>query len=173
MEKECRKTLILMRGVPSSGKSYRAKQLANNDLSIIFSADLFFGTTKEEYIRNWNREKLYSAHCWCQDGVLQAMRANKPLVIVDNTNTTIKEMRPYAKMAADYGYEIRIEEPTSSWWLEHVAYLNDKNQHKDKIEAFAQLLTEKNKETHGVPYETLLAMLNRYHINVTPLDLAS
>ena len=54
---ENKKTLVLMRGCPSSGKSFRAKQLAAGE-DIICSADHFFGLTAEEYVANWCVEKL-------------------------------------------------------------------------------------------------------------------
>lgn len=165
--------LYILRGPPASGKSYRAKQLANahEDFGLIYSADSYFGVTTEEYIRNWSRDKLFLAHKWCQDGVLQAMESKKPVIIVDNTNTTLKEMKPYAALACKFGYKIQIEEPRSSWWLENVGFLSDKKKNQAQIEAFAQLLADKNKETHGVPYETILAMLNRYQVQVIVEDL--
>lgn len=68
------KVLILMRGVPASGKSYRALELAGADPSIIHSADYFFGATPEEYVANWSIEKLGLAHNQCKKNVRLLMQ---------------------------------------------------------------------------------------------------
>jgi predicted kinase len=166
--------LILMRGLPASGKSYRARELANGDESVICSADHFFGRTKEEYVANWTKEKLHIAHRVCQRKVQGMMQRQLPLVIVDNTNTCIAEMMPYFDMAVQYRYRVQIEEPTSPWWVNDIApYLLDKALHKDKLEAAARLLTEKNQETHCVPLESIQKMLNRYQPMVLFSDLVN
>ena len=50
-------------------------------------------------------------------------------VIVDNTNTEIWQMLPYAKMALSYRYRISIEEPNTVWKL-NVRELARRNRHK-------------------------------------------
>lgn len=170
---ENKKTLILMRGVPSSGKSYRAKELAGDDPSVICSADHYFGSTPEEYVANWSIEKLGSAHRECKKNVRILMQRQVPLVIVDNTNTMVSEMMPYFELALQYQYKVQIEEPTSPWWVNDIApYLANKQTHADKIKKAAQLLFEKNQETHKVPLASILKMLERYHHNVTVEQLA-
>lgn len=164
--------MILMRGVPSSGKSFRAQELAGGDLSVICSADHFFGSTPEEYVANWKLEKLHAAHAVCQRKVRGMMQRQLPLVIVDNTNTRIAEMMPYFDMAVQYLYRVEIEEPTSPWWVNDIApYLLDKPLNKDKIETAARLLAIKSQETHRVPYDSILKMLNRYQPMVMFADL--
>ena len=54
--------LILMRGVPGSGKSHRALRLANNDQNKIFSADQWFEQQPGGYAANWKMDKLFQAH---------------------------------------------------------------------------------------------------------------
>lgn len=162
------RVLILMRGLPSSGKSYRALELAGGDESIIFSADKFWGNTREEYLANWCRDKLFLAHNWCRRSADNAMQKGLPLVIVDNTNTKLSEMTDYYKMAIAHGYSVRIEEPTSPWWLNDIApYLTDKVTHREKLREAVVFLHEKNKETHGVPLDTMQAMMDRYQPNIT------
>ncbi len=165
-------TLILMRGLPASGKSYRAKELSGGDDTVIFSADHYFGLTKEEYVASWTKDKLHHAHSWCQRRVRESMQRQRPLVIVDNTNTRIAEMMPYFDMAVQYKYKVQIEEPTSPWWINDIApYLLDKQLYKAELEAAAQLLFEKNQETHCVPLESIRKMLARYQTMVLFSDL--
>jgi len=168
------KVLILMRGVPASGKSYRAQELAGSDLSIIHSADHFFGATPEEYVENWAIEKLGLAHNQCKKNVRMLMQRQRPLVIVDNTNTMIREMMPYFDMAFQYQYKVQIEEPTSPWWVNDIApYLADKETNRVHLEKMCKLLWEKNQQSHKVPLESIKKMLWRYHADVTPEQLAS
>jgi hypothetical protein len=97
-----------------------------------------------------------------------------PLVIVDNTNTMVKEMMPYFAMAYQYGYKVRIEEPTSPWWVNDIApYLTDKEKYRDKLNLAAIFLAKKSEETHCVPLEAIQRMLARYVPNVTFDVLAS
>ena len=160
------KVMKIMRGVPAAGKSYRAKELAGGNEDVIFSADLFFGKSVEEYVKNWSAAKLFKAHEWCQNSARGACQKQIPLVIIDNTNTKIGEMMPYFSLAYHYDYKVEVEEPTSSWWAEIVPCLRDKAANKKKIEEFAKLLTEKNKESHCVPYEAILKMLMRYQTDI-------
>lgn len=167
------KVLKIMRGVPSTGKSYRAKELSGNNPSVIFSADNFFGSTPEEYKANWSVEKLMTAHNWCKKNVRMAMQRQQKLVIVDNTNTQIREMMPYFDMAVQYQYRVEVEEPTSPWWVNDIEpYLLNKELNRKHLEKQCVLLCEKNQESHGVPLESMKKMLFRYQPRVTFNDLA-
>ena len=168
------KTLYLMRGVPASGKSFRARELANNDDSIICSADKFFGTTSEEYVANWCIEKLGVAHNECKKSARILMQRQVPVVVIDNTNTMVHEMMPYFDMAFQYQYRVCIEEPTSPWWVNEIApYLSDKETNKKQLEKMCEVLFDKNQMTHKVPLASIKKMLFRYHHNVTVEQLAS
>jgi len=168
------KLLIIMRGLPSSGKSTRAKELASGDDSIICSADDFFGETNEEYVKNWCVEQLGNAHNWCRKNAKMLMQRQVPLVIIDNTNTVFREMMPYFDMAVQYQYKVQIEEPTSPWWVEQIApFLANKEVNRKHLEKMSQFLTNKNKETHQVPLASMLKMMFRYIPNVNFDNLAN
>lgn len=164
--------LILMRGLPSAGKSYRANELADGDETLIRSADKFFGTTPEEYTANWAPEKLGAAHRQCQQQVRVAMQRRENLVIVDNTNTVMREMLPYFAMAVEYGYQVRIEEPTSEWWVKDIApFLVDKNKHQEQLDKMCEMLATKSLDSHKVPVAAIRKMMARFLPNVTFEDL--
>ena len=86
-------TLTLIRGLPGSGKSTIAKELGGYHIE----ADMFHMT--EEGVYDWQASKLKSAHKWCQDTTAQQLEQGCN-VIVSNTFTTIKELRPYFNIAA-------------------------------------------------------------------------
>lgn len=167
------KVLKLMRGVPSCGKSRRARELAGDDPSVIFSADAFFGDSYEQYRATWTPQKAFEAHKECRKNTRMAMQRQQKLVIVDNTNTMIREMSIYFGMAVQYQYRVDIEEPTSPWWVNDIEpYLMNKEANRKHLEKQCELLWEKNKETHGVPLENIKKMLFRYQPRVTFNDLA-
>lgn len=169
---ENNKILIILRGLPSCGKSFRAKELSGGDKSIVCSADDFFGITNEEYVANWCIEKLGTAHNECRKKAKILMQRQVPLVIIDNTNTVFREILPYFDMAVQYQYRVQIEEPTSPWWLEQIApFLTDKVKNKKHLEKMCQFLVLKNQETHQVPLVSMLKMMFRYQPNITFDDL--
>lgn len=135
------KELILMRGLPGSGKSTKARELAG-EVGQIFSTDDFFSITGK-YIFNGN--DLGKAHAWNQRRSLAAMKAGIPTVVIDNTNTTIREIRsylPHIELARQLGYTVRIVEPETSWRFD------------------VKELVELN--THNVPEKAIHKMLRRY-----------
>jgi predicted kinase len=103
------RTLILKRGLPGSGKSFGAKEEVGHD-GQIFSTDDFWSRE-----RPFNRAQLQEAHAWNQQCVDSAMLQQCPVIIVDNTNVSLFEMRPYVEMAERHGYAIRISESKAPW----------------------------------------------------------
>ncbi|AXQ66649.1 ATPase [Vibrio phage vB_VpS_PG07] len=100
------KTLYLIRGVSGSGKTTMAKTLeAALPDSVAYAADDFFNDAQGNY--NWERKQLGRAHNWCVSQVARALAdTHVENVIVHNTFSTDKEMRPYIEMAEDFGARI-------------------------------------------------------------------
>ena len=88
--------LIIIRGVPGSGKSTTARKMKEKNPEYVhIEADMFF-MRDGEYV--FDASKLGAAHAWCQARTEAELRAGKT-VIVSNTFTTIKELRPYFQIA--------------------------------------------------------------------------
>ncbi|GBM98907.1 NEDD4-binding protein 2-like 1 [Araneus ventricosus] len=134
--------LIILRGLPGSGKTTLAKKLKFS--GAMFTTDDFF-YKRGRYA--FNPSLLDEAHCWNQNRAREALLNNVTPIIIDNTNTEAWEMLPYIKMGKKFDYEIVILEPNTPWKF------------KPKELAF------RNK--HGVPKEKITKMLARYQHNIT------
>jgi predicted kinase len=103
------KNLILLRGIPGSGKSSTAKLLGAGGAGYAhFEADMFF-LKGGEY--QFDASKLRDAHQWCQNSVEHAMLLNhttgaNSTIIVSNTFTQEWEMEAYFKMAEQWDYRV-------------------------------------------------------------------
>jgi predicted kinase len=93
------KELILLRGLPGSGKSTFAEVVGG----FRCEADMFF-MEDGEYKFDINRIK--EAHRWCKEQCQSFMVREKPKVIVSNTFTQEWEMEDYYDLAKRYGYKV-------------------------------------------------------------------
>ena len=133
------KTLVILRGLPGSGKSSFAKYMFSNN---VFEADQYFYDSNGNY--NFDASKLHEAHMDCQKRVEELMQMSETTqygqeIVVSNTATTERELEPYLKLAKSYGYI--------------VVSLIVENRHG-------------NKSVHGVPDETLEKMRKRFSVKL-------
>ena len=88
--------LVLIRGIPGSGKSTTARKMKEKNPEYVhIEADMFF-MRYGEY--RFQPERLREAHAWCQSYAEIELKLGRT-VIVSNTFTTIKELRPYFEIA--------------------------------------------------------------------------
>jgi predicted kinase len=97
------KSLILVRGIPGSGKTTFAEFLADDGSWPVLSADQFFEKNGKY---EWKPELLPRAHEWCQTVVMKHMRMDFGKIFVANTFTTDSEMAPYISLANKFGYRV-------------------------------------------------------------------
>jgi predicted kinase len=99
--------LILLRGIPGSGKSTLGEiilQTTQQQKPDVLSADNFF--VDENGVYNFDSNKLKEAHNMCQQKCAERMRLEFSKIVVANTFTQEWEMQPYFEMAKRYGYRI-------------------------------------------------------------------
>lgn len=89
------KIVVLMRGLPGSGKSFLAEQLQHNGTTL--STDEYFINYQGQYI--FDRNLLQVAHEWNQTRANEEMKKGTNPIIIDNTNLEAWEMQPYIMMA--------------------------------------------------------------------------
>lgn len=92
--------LILIRGLPGSGKSTLAKRLWKVTNFHWLEADMFFMNKNDEYV--FDASKLHAAHNWCRLNAKAGLHYHDG-VIVANTFTTLKELKPYFEIAKEFG----------------------------------------------------------------------
>ena len=104
--------LYIIRGLPGSGKSTLAKAFVFAGIADEhYEADMAF-MDNGEY--KFNANKLGFAHRWCLNEVHAALLDGKN-VVVSNTFTTKKEVRPYTML----GFEYEICECTENYGSIH------------------------------------------------------
>jgi len=92
--------LILVRGLPGSGKSTFAKSLG----CPCFEADDYFISKEGKYIFDGSKIKL--AHEWCKGRVGELMKEGIKKIAVSNTFTQEWEMDDYYQLASNFGYVV-------------------------------------------------------------------
>lgn len=99
------KTLYLLRSVSGAGKTTLAKVLEESlPNAIALAADDYHYDSDGNY--NWKSENLYAGHQWCKGAVKESMKQLYENIIVHNTNTTVKEIKPYLALADKYNYRV-------------------------------------------------------------------
>ena len=108
--------LILIRGIPGTGKSTLARNM--QELipgSMHFEADMFF-MVNGEY--QYNRDKTSDAHEWCMTRTEQSLKMGHT-VIVSNTFVNIKTLKPYFAIAKKFGLVPTVIIANGSFQNEH------------------------------------------------------
>lgn len=96
------KTLIILRGLPGSGKSTFAQFFEEKvNKASAFEADQYINYSKE-----WTIDKAKEAHRLCREDAEEEMKQGVSTIIVSNTSTQEWEMEPYEQMAEKYGYRV-------------------------------------------------------------------
>lgn len=113
--------LVLIRGLPGSGKSTMAKVLAQVGYEH-YEADMFF---ERDGVYAFDAARIREAHEWCRSRVTAAL-SRGARVVVANTFTRRIEMAPYFAMTSN----IRVVEALGRWGSIH-------NVPEDKLQAMA------------------------------------
>lgn len=133
--------VIILRGVPGSGKSTESKKYPD---AYVVSADHYF--IGKDGIYRFDMNKIASAHGQCKSRFEAALSEKKPVVVVDNTNTTVKELKFYVETARRAGYAVEIV----------------------RIDCDPEIAAARN--VHGVPKASVLKMAERLAASKLPDD---
>ena len=131
--------IILIRGLPGSGKTTLANLLSENGKYPICSVDEFFTDADGNY--KFDHRKNHVAYEECRKKVITHMENIIEKVLVDNTFTLDWEMEPYFLLAKKYGYKIFV--------------LTVENYHG-------------NSDIHGITEEQMQKMAEKYRVKLKP-----
>lgn len=96
-------TLTLIRGLPGSGKSTRARKIvAAHPNTAHIEADMFFEGPNGY---RFDASRIREAHEWCRQRARDALAAGRD-VVVANTFTQRWELAPYYEIAAAHGARV-------------------------------------------------------------------
>ena len=155
--------LIILRGLPGSGKAEYAKHLTKNGGVILSSEDYF---KDENGVYTYDRKKLKDSHILNQKRAADAIESGEQFIVIANTNVRKWEEKPYVKVGVLYGYDIYFIEPPKSWWahdLEELMARDDKNVPKKTME---KMLNEWEDDFTVVNVLNSRAPWERYHTGI-------
>ena len=94
------KILIVLRGVSGSGKT----SVAHLFNGYMVAADDYFIDDYGNY--RFDASRLHEAHIYCKEKVQRWMQFDNTPIVVHNTNTLEREIKPYFDLADRYGYKV-------------------------------------------------------------------
>ncbi|BAU40056.1 NEDD4-binding protein [Ralstonia phage RSP15] len=104
-------SLIIVRGIPGSGKSTFSRNLLDalikNDIQAVHVESDMYHTRGNSY--SWSPEQNQRAHEWCKTSA-DIFLDNKQTVIVSNTFTKYSEIRSYLQIAKNHDVPVLIVE---------------------------------------------------------------
>ncbi len=98
------RTVIILRGLPGSGKSTFAKLLGG----VVLSMDKFW--TKDGQPYKFDRTRIEEAAAWVRAEFKAAIDRDEELIVVDNTHTREWEYAPFKNGAEAMGYTTHVVE---------------------------------------------------------------
>lgn len=130
--------LVLVRGMPGSGKSSFGEMICRYDqfVSVISADDFFMKDGRYQF----NPAKLSEAHADCLARAKQGL-VHGWLMVVANTFSCRWEMQPYLDLAKEIGCALRV------------------------VDLFDAGLTDQDlfeRNVHDVPYQTIVQMRKRW-----------
>ena len=99
-------SLILLRGLPGSGKTTLAKELSENGKYPVFSIDDYFTSENGDY--KFEFDKNHLAYKQCEANARTSMQKGDSKIFIDNVFSLEWEMEPYFKLASEFNYRVFV-----------------------------------------------------------------
>ncbi|CAH8548521.1 unnamed protein product [Schistosoma rodhaini] len=109
--------LVLLRGLPGSGKStlgrFLVDKLDQRNVVIASNDDYFYDEVEQIY--KYNNTELNEAIAACKQKVWSSICNGVSVIIVDNCNLTRLEMDPFIREGVKRNYCVHLLEPCTPW----------------------------------------------------------
>lgn len=145
-----KKLVILMSSIPGAGKTTIARRLmvgfnvATKQCKMV-SSDDYPGYYNEKYEYSWSQDKCIAAGKYCREAFVKALEDGCQVVIVDNTNLSVRARTFYLDKAKEMGYDTMV-----------LAILPDRN----KIRTYAK------RNVHNVGEALISEMIDTFYLNM-------
>ncbi|KAG0708058.1 NEDD4-binding protein 2-like 1 [Chionoecetes opilio] len=143
-----RRLLVVMRGLPGSGKTTLAREVKGPN-GVVLSTDDFFCDKHGQYL--YDASRIGEAHQWNKHRTIKRLKQGKTPILIDNTNLEVWEMKPYFQLALQYGYDVDLLHTATPW--------------RRNAKELAR------KSIHGVPAKKIEEMKERYEQDVRIEDI--
>ena len=154
---KCRKTVLINRAVPGSGKTtfsnciYDAVRGAGLSIAVHSTDDFFMVGNQYKF----DLKKLSQYHKKNYLNFVASLKKGVDLVVVDNTNIKPWESEPYTKAARAFGYRIVLFNFLPRAFEQHLA---------------AQQVTPEKPDAHQVPADLLKRFMTEFRVYNDLLD---
>ncbi len=101
------RSIILLRGLPGSGKTSLAGILSEKGKHPVYSVDEYF-TDDKSGVYEFDHRSNHLAYSACEENTRKSMMAGAEKIFVDNTFTLEWEMEPYFRLAKEFDYKISV-----------------------------------------------------------------
>ncbi len=168
-----RKIVYLMRGLPSSGKSTLARELAG-ETGVVCETDQFFYTQVGESAKTYDyvAERLDEARAWNLERFRDALKSGASPIVIDRGNGLNRETHVFAQLAREYSYEVELREPDSPWWRELRVLLKYREHLAPAVlDRWAEVLADVNRKTHRVPVATIRRWMQMWRSDLSVQDI--
>lgn len=144
--KDNERRIIIMRGLPGSGKSTITREMISFDVHPfeICSSDSFFVNDKGVYVFDPRLLGINHKKCFRQYIEFVRTLSERGTILVDNTNTVVTDLAPYCRVAEAYDIPFAI------------------------VELICDPVVSFNRNVHGVPMEVIYGMYRNLIVEQVP-----
>jgi predicted kinase len=136
--------LILIRGIPGSGKTFLARKILARSNCKHLEVNMYLERDGEW---KYDKQSLKEGHIWCSEQAAEYLDTGHN-VIVSNCFISEYSMSIYAQIAAMRGAQLTILDAPRAWDVDYAEKHNIRNLGRDKLEEMAEsaVSTEEMKE---------------------------